>query len=170
MVSEGPQLHPLHTNACLARAVSSGQDIQKNGNGAAVKQNGLPVCTETCMRHPIAPAAALAIHMCAPPMLASMSSHTLMLSTGMLSTDTRRYFQPFPAVMTPRVVTLWYRAPEVLLGAEERQTWGVPNQLICCACMSLKDLARPAFTSILLILLWCEPPCPERKLLCGCSM
>uniref|UniRef100_A0A7S3QM04 cyclin-dependent kinase n=1 Tax=Dunaliella tertiolecta TaxID=3047 RepID=A0A7S3QM04_DUNTE len=29
-----------------------------------------------------------------------------------------RYFQPFPAVMTPRVVTLWYRAPEVLLGAE----------------------------------------------------
>ena len=29
-----------------------------------------------------------------------------------------RYFQPFPSAMTPRVVTLWYRAPEILLGAE----------------------------------------------------
>ncbi|KAG2500660.1 hypothetical protein HYH03_001426 [Edaphochlamys debaryana] len=30
-----------------------------------------------------------------------------------------RYFAPFVAPMTPNVVTLWYRAPEVLLGSEE---------------------------------------------------
>ena len=29
-----------------------------------------------------------------------------------------RYFPPFAAPMTPRVVTLWYRPPEVLLGSE----------------------------------------------------
>ena len=29
-----------------------------------------------------------------------------------------RYFAPFAAAMTPRVVTLWYRAPEVLMGAD----------------------------------------------------
>ncbi|KXZ49266.1 hypothetical protein GPECTOR_22g859 [Gonium pectorale] len=30
-----------------------------------------------------------------------------------------RYFAPFVTPMTPNVVTLWYRAPEVLLGSEE---------------------------------------------------
>jgi len=34
----------------------------------------------------------------------------------------RRYFQPFPSALTPRVVTLWYRAPEILLGAEVRSS------------------------------------------------
>ncbi|GAX80947.1 hypothetical protein CEUSTIGMA_g8382.t1 [Chlamydomonas eustigma] len=29
-----------------------------------------------------------------------------------------RYFAHYPSAMTPRVVTLWYRAPEVLLGTE----------------------------------------------------
>ncbi|KAJ9522414.1 hypothetical protein QJQ45_008304 [Haematococcus lacustris] len=29
-----------------------------------------------------------------------------------------RYFPPVPGPMTPRVVTLWYRPPELLLGAE----------------------------------------------------
>lgn len=30
-----------------------------------------------------------------------------------------RYFQPYECAMTPNVVTLWYRAPEVLLGCEK---------------------------------------------------
>ncbi len=30
----------------------------------------------------------------------------------------RQVFASFTAVMTPRVVTLWYRAPEVLMGAD----------------------------------------------------
>lgn len=29
-----------------------------------------------------------------------------------------RYYQPYVSAMTPNVVTLWYRAPEVLLGSE----------------------------------------------------
>ncbi len=36
----------------------------------------------------------------------------------------RRHFQHEQAPMTPRVVTLWYRAPELLLGSEVRGLYG----------------------------------------------